>query len=363
MAGIKKSRIPFVMLALICLLIGVTAGLGRLGWTSLSFPAMVHHGGIMIGGFLGTLITLEKIIPLKKKWLYLFPVLSALSVFFFLLSLPRVGFILLVGASSGLSLVFLLYCLKERAVVYLLMLGGSISWTIGNILLLFNQLYPIALTWWMGFTLFIISAERLELMKFLPVTKNQKYVFIIFLIAFPIGALTSFHGHGGIVAGSSLICCAIWLLKFDLIGITLHKTGLTKFVANALLAGYVSLLITGVFLINFNTQAFAYDVTIHSFFLGFVFSMIFAHGPIILPGVIGSSAKAFHPILYTWLVLLHASWLIRAVGGVMGVLDCRMASGIISVVAMLGYFATLITLLARAINRQKIPVKHSQQFS
>jgi hypothetical protein len=63
---------------------------------------------------------------------------------------------------------------------------------------------------------------------------------------------------------------------------------------------------------NFSKVTF-YIPAIHTFFLGFVFSMIFAHGPIILPGVLGISIKPYHPLLYVWLFFLHASWTIRLV--------------------------------------------------
>ena len=358
MSMIKQYRIPFLVIAFLSLVAGLFAGLARLGWTQVAFPAMIHHGGIMIGGFLGTLISLEKIIPLKKKWLYIIPLLSGCSIIAFFGGKPAYSFTLLLVASAGLSGVFLVYWLRERSLIYSLMFLGAISWLIGNVLMLQKNFYPLSIAWWMGFALLIISAERIELMKFLPVTRKNKYFFALLLILFVTGAAFSFHGPGSTVAGASLIACSLWLLKFDLIGITIKKSGLQKFVAVALMTGYISLLLTGIFLISLSSQAFSYDITLHTFFIGFVFSMIFAHGPIILPGVIGSSVKPFHPVLYFWLLLLHGSWIIRIAGGITLEMEWRMVSGIISLTAILGYLVSIGFLTYRSIKLASLKPKN-----
>lgn len=346
---IKIHRLPFLLIAFLSLIVGIFAGLARLGWTQFSFPAMTHHGAIMVGGFLGTLISLEKVIPLKKKWLFLFPVLSGSSIVAFFAGSQMISFILLVVASLGLAGAFLVYWMRERTLIYAMMFLGALSWLTGNLLMLQESFYPLAIAWWMGFALLIISAERLELMKFLPVSNASKYLFVFLLIIFLAGAAISFHGAGSILGGVSLILIAVWLLKFDLIAITIKKTGLQKFVAISLLTGYISLLLTGVLTMSLADTAFSYDITIHTFFVGFVFSMIFAHGPIILPGVIGSSAKPFHRILYVWLILLHASWVLRMAGGVTLEMEWRMVSGIISLVGILGYLISLGILTFRSV--------------
>lgn len=341
---IKTERLPFVILAMLCLITGLWSGLSRIGWNIYILPITAHHGAIMVGGFLGTLISLEKIIPLKKKGLYIIPFFSAISVLFFFLNLPFISFILLIISSAGLSVVFLYYLRIERTSIYTLMLLGSLSWLTGNVLLLTKLFYPLAFPWWVAFPLFIITAERLELMKFLPVSKFNKRIFIALLICFIIGVLFSFHGTGNIISGLALMGVSLWLMRNDLIGITIRKDGLPQFIAISLLAGYIGLFLTGMFFFTFSNQWLAYDAIVHSFFIGFVFSMIFAHGPIILPGVLGISAKPFHKILYLWLLLLHSSWLIRIFADVYMQLELRKISGMISVTAIAGYFITMAVL-------------------
>lgn len=335
------QRLPFVFLALLCLLVGLWSGLNRMGWNFGALPVNIHHGAIMVGGFLGTLISLEKIIPLRKKILFVIPLLSACSIPFFFAGLAEVSFLLLVVASGGLSLIFFHYLSREKNLIYLLGTTGSLCWLMGNILLFTRNFYPLAFPWWLGFALFIITSERLELMKFLPVTRARKAILGVLLTAYLCGVILSFHGAGGLLCGVSLAAIAIWLMRYDIAGISLKRTGMPKFVAVALLCGYTALLLTGVFILGLDNQPMAYDVVVHTFFLGFVFSMIFAHGPIIIPGVLGISAKPYHPVLYAWLVLLHLSWAMRVAADILLDFQWRRLSGIITAVAIPAYFITI----------------------
>jgi hypothetical protein len=241
-----------------------------------------------------------------------------------------------------------MYLFRERDVIYTLMLTGAACWLIGNILLLTTGIYPLTISWWMGFVLLIITAERLELTKFLPVTNQTKLILVFSLAAFVVSCIISFHGAGSYVASIALVVVAAWLMRFDIIGINLNKEGLSRFVALALLCGYTALLLTGFLLPGIMGHAFGYDIIIHTFFIGFVLSMIFAHGPIILPGALGISIKPFHPVLYAWLVFLHLSWILRIAGDFALAVDIRKYSGLVSAIAILGYFATLATLTIRA---------------
>lgn len=344
---IQTYRLPFLMLAILSLLFGLWTGLVRIGWDIKPLPA-AHHGAIMIGGFLGTLISLEKIIPLRNKIFYVIPAISGLSVICFLLQLNQIAAWALTAASLGLTIVFCIYLMRERTLIYLLTTLGGAAWLAGNITLLRDAFYPAAYPWWAAFTLLVISAERLELMKFLPVSQRSKNIFCVLLLMFVVGIIISFHGTGNIISGCALIGISAWLMRFDLVSISVKKTGLTKYVALALFAGYVAMLLTGMLFLTAIGKSLGYDAIVHGFFIGFVFSMIFAHGPIILPGVLGISAKPFHHVLYVWLVLLHISWLLRISGDLFLDFDLRRISGILTTLAIVGYFATMATLTIRS---------------
>ena len=117
--------------------------------------------------------------------------------------------------------------------------------------------------------------------------------------------------------------------------------------AIALLCGYFALLLTGILFISFKENSFAYDAIVHAYFLGFVFSMIFAHGPIILPGVLGIPAKPFHRLMYLWLAMLQLSWLMRLVADVLLEPSWRKISGMLGAVTILFYFFTVAVMTIR----------------
>lgn len=351
---LRKERLPVLFFAVFCLACGLWSGLNRIGW-NLSVPLIAaHHGAIMVGGFLGTLISLEKIIPLKRKSLLLIPVFNATSVVFFFSGQPEVSIYILVCSSVALALVFFHYFRTQRSIVYLLMLAGALCWATGNFLLLTKLFYPLAFPWWAAFTLLIIAAERLELMQFLPVSRFSKIMFVSLLLSFIIGAFFSFHGTGNLICGLALVGVATWLMKNDVIGINLKKENLPKFVAISLLAGYIALLFSGVLFLTLSDQWLTYDAIVHSFFIGFVFSMIFAHGPIILPGVMGISASPYHKGLYLWLLILQISWVIRVIADVVVSLELRKISGLLSATAIVGYFITMAVLTIR--NQRNVKV-------
>ena len=139
-----------------------------------------------------------------------------------------------------------------------------------------------------------------------------------------------------------------------MIAINLKKRDMPKFAAVSLLGGYISLLLTGVFFISLTDQWLSYDAIVHSFFLGFVFSMIFAHGPIILPGVLGISLTPFSRILYLWLSLLQISWLMRIASDIVVDMNIRKVSGLLSAIAILGYFITMAILTIRSQRYAKV---------
>jgi hypothetical protein len=350
----RKYLIPFLLFAFANLVMGMYSGLGRMGW-SLSFePGYLHHGAIMVGGFLSTLIALEKIIPLKRKVLFVIPFLSGISILFFWFGLFDIGVILLIISSAGLVAVYSIYLNRQQDIYMWLMLFSAVFLLIGNLVLATKKFYPMALPWWMAFVLFTIVSERMELSKFLPVSKTQKNFLLGFTSLFIVGILLPFHSVGNYFSGLSLVLIGAWLMKFDVIRINLRKTGLTKFTGTALLSGYIALIFVGIFLMALPAIPLAYDATVHTFFLGFVFTMIFAHGPIILPGVIGIAVKPFDTFLYVPLFLLQFSLLIR-VGADLNLIDTsfQLTSGYLSAASILLYFVTLISAMTRSLRNAK----------
>jgi hypothetical protein len=335
-----------MLLAMINLIVGLTAGLSRIGWNIDVSAVAVHHGAVMVGGFLGALIALEKAIPLRKNWLLIVPMLCALTPVIAIDGYREAGLAFMLAGSIGLLGIQLWYLIRfprDRAIF--LMVVGACCLVVGNVMLINSSFYPSAFPWWMGFALFTIVGERVELSKFLPVPQSAKNILYLLLFAFVVGLVLPFHGIGKYLSGSSLIGVALWLLRYDVISVGIRASGLVRYSAFALLLGNAALLIEGVFLLVLPDGAFAYDTLVHTFFLGFVFAMILAHGPIILPSVLGFVTKPYHAILYLWLGLLQVSLILRVAGNTMLQLEWRRMGGALSGFTILAYFVTIAVLV------------------
>jgi hypothetical protein len=118
------------------------------------------------------------------------------------------------------------------------------------------------------------------------------------------------------IAGVGLVAQAAWLARYDVARRTVRTGGVTRFMASALLAGYVWLACAGALWTA--TAALsdgpAYDASLHAVFLGFVMSMVFAHAPVTVPAVLRMQLP-FTRGFYGHLALLHLSLALRLFGG------------------------------------------------
>src|SRR5690349_6153042 len=74
----RRSRLPLVAAGMASLLLGMWLGLLRIGWP-LPMPwtdQLIAHGPLMVCGFLGTVIGLERAVGFGRRWAYLAPVLT-----------------------------------------------------------------------------------------------------------------------------------------------------------------------------------------------------------------------------------------------------------------------------------------------
>jgi hypothetical protein len=335
---------PFILLSL---LIGTYNGLLRIGWALPVSKSMLQHGAIMVGSFLGTLILLERIVVFKKGWLYLFPIINGISILFFVTGQFTAGMIaLLMGAAVTAAVYIYLYYL-HRELFLLVMLIGAISLIGGYIMLLHSNLYPAAVPYWIGFVLLTVSGERLELTKFLPVSRLKNNLLLINVILFLAGLFISFHGIGHYLTGISMILFAAWMLKYDIAFKSVKLAGIHRYIALNLIAGYGWLFISGLLLFFSPDLKYIYDATLHTFFLGYAFSMILGHGPIILPGVAGVSNKPYHPALYLWGAMLQVSLILRITADFFESISFREFAGLFNVIAIIGFFANVLILMKR----------------
>ncbi|HNB53507.1 MAG TPA: hypothetical protein PK530_16275 [Anaerolineales bacterium] len=348
--SLSRFRFPLLAAAILTLVIAVLLGLMRLGWRVPWLPPgwMAAHGPLMFAGFLGTLISVERAVALGQRWMYTGPALSALGGVVLLLGIsPKAAQALIILGSLGLVAIFVVIVRRHLALYTVTMAIGAGAWMVGNLVWWGSGRVPMAVPWWMGFLILTIAGERLELGR---------------LANYPRRVLIWFVGAAGVLmfgwvialgnldigvrcTGAGMIGLALWLLRCDVARHTVRKSGLTRFIAICLLSGYVWLGIGGVLALAFGgvMGGARYDALLHAIFLGFAFSMIFGHAPIIFPAILGRTIH-FAPQFYGHWSLLHASLILRVAGDLLDLFLVRRWGGMLNGIALLIFLINTVHL-------------------
>jgi hypothetical protein len=347
--GIALTRAPLIAAVLGGMAIGLYAGLVRLG---LPLPSSRHladiHGPLMICGVFGTLIALERAVAIGTRLAFTAPVLLALGGLALIAGLPEtVTHGLLVGGAASFALATAWIMGQQRAVFTATLLAGALSLLAGTIAWSATGDVPAAAGAWLLFLVATIAAERLELSRALAGSRFTLPGFFLALGPLAIGATLGIgDAPGARLFGLGLIALTAWLAFNDIATRTIRMAGQTRFMASAMLAGYLWLPVAGLALIAAPEAVFAYDLVLHAVLIGFVLSMVFGHALIIFPSVARVPLR-YHPALYVPLVLLHASVVIRVVGDLLEEGAVRTASGPLTLVALMGFAATLVVARRR----------------
>ena len=351
-----KPRFPLIAMALLALLAAMWAGLSRIGW---GWPVLqptlpAAHGPLMICGFLGTVIGVERAVALNRRWTYLGPVLTGLGGLALMAGLPLpLGARLIALGSVGLVAVFGLILTIETAPYTATMAAGSMLWLVGNILWLFGWPVYTVVAWWSGFLLLTIAGERLELGRILRLSKTVQGLFVAAVGLYLAGLVISLFAYdaGVRLTAAGMLALALWLLRFDIARHTVKKPGLTRFIAVCLLTGYGWLVVSAGLALYYGgvSAGFQYDAILHAVYVGFVMAMIFGHAPIIFPAVLGK-AIPFHNSFYSHLALLHVSLILRVAGDLAFQVSLRQWGGFLNVIAILLFIANTLLAVRRGWN-------------
>lgn len=306
------------------------------------------HGQVMVLGFLGTLISLERAQSLGRTWAYLAPALYGAGAVALVSPAPvLLGQLLQVEAGVlfvGLYLALWLRAPRPLVAVQVLAavlaLGGAVVALLVDV--------PHAIAWFAGFVVVTIAAERAELAALVmgPAADRRLLVLATGLTLATLAALLWPGGERAV--GLALAALAAWLAVHDVVRRQLRLTGQRRYLAVALLAGYVHLALAGGVLAaaGLLSGSGAYDVVVHGVFLGFGVSMVMAHAPVILPAVLGRPLP-YRPALWVPLVLLNAGLAVRFTGALAGLTGLWQVGGVVTVVAVLGFVGTAATLVVR----------------
>jgi hypothetical protein len=350
-----RLRYPLLALSLLILFAAIWAGMLRLGWRwPILLPALpISHGPLMVSGFLGTLIGLERAVALRVRWAYLGPLVTGLGGILLIFSFGgSLGALLIVFGSFILVLIFAFIVRQHLAAYTVTMTLGALVWLIGNLLWLSGwPIYQVVL-WWAGFLILTIAGERLELGRLLSLSKMVMNAFIVIIAVFLAGMVISLPlpEAGMRLAGLAMFALAIWLLRYDIARRTVRKPGLPRYTAICLLLGYFWLAVAGILIIGFGqlVAGMRYDAYLHAIFLGFVFSMLFAHAPIIFPAVLGSQV-IYSPFFYAFLITLQVSLFGRIVADLTGLWQLRLWTGLLNGIALTLFIGTMMVMVVRGL--------------
>jgi hypothetical protein len=317
--SISMRRVPLMAIGMLSMAGGAWLGLVRLGWRlPLPWPdQLIAHGPLMVCGFLGTLISLERAVALGSRWGYAAPALVAAGALTLVLPLGPFGPWLMTAGSSVLVAIFVILFRRQPSVFMGTMALGAVAWLIGNGLWLAGSAIFRVVWWWLAFLVLTIAGERLELNRVLRPTPAIRAAFVGTIALIALGVVVSGRAlePGVRIGGAGLLALSLWLARHDVARRTVRHQGVTRYMAVSLLAGYAWLgfgglaaLVSGV-----AEPGLVYDATLHAVFLGFVMSMVFAHAPVIFPAILGRPL-VYAPRFYAHVVVLHASLVLRIVG-------------------------------------------------
>ncbi len=349
------ARVPLLLMGMACLLAGVWGGLVRLP-LNLPLPGgnanwLTFHGPLMVCGFLGTVIGLERAVGLRGWWTYLAPMLTGAGAV--MIAAGRMGHtpVALITAGSVCFWVVTLWVVRLQRVTFtMVMSAGGLFWAVGNVLWWADWPFNRVVPWWVAFLALTIVGERLDLSRFQKPSKWSRPLLYVALGLFAGGVVLSAFRQlaGERLTGLGLLALAGWLGRFDLARRTIRQPGLARFMAACLLVGYVWLALAGALMMAFSPLAtgLRYDAVLHSFFLGFVFSMIFGHAPVIFPAVL-SLQPAFRPRFYAHVVFLHLAVALRVSSDVTGWAQGRQWGSIASALAIALFLVNTVTSFRR----------------
>lgn len=334
------------------LLTGLYAGLALLG-IRLPMPfelTPMAHGPLMINGFLGTLISLERAAALEKSWSYAAPVAFFIANLLLLAGISWWSGIFVLVGSSMLIIILGYLLITYPSTYHGIMLLGGCALFIGNSGFAAGIPVHEIIGWWVAFPVLTIFGERLELNRIMRPPPKVQYVFLalILLWILLLALVHLYRDAAWMASGLLLIVMAVWLWKYDIARRTIRTSDWTRYSALNMLTAYVWIVLAGALSMMYGLPHAGpvYDAIVHLFFVGFVFSMIFAHAAVIIPALTGLRV-GYHGYFFIPYVILNLFLAMRVAGDLVWLPELRTAGAYGNVAAILLFLAGIAVQLVR----------------
>ncbi|MGH3376378.1 MAG: hypothetical protein ACRDP6_16725, partial [Actinoallomurus sp.] len=206
--------------AVVSLLVGLWTGLVHLGLAVPSGRAGLAeaHGPLMVLGFLGTFISLERAVALGAAWGYAAPAATGAGGLAIVAGAPDgFGQALMTGGGLVLVAIFVAVHRIQASLHNVVLASGAACWVVAGGLWLTGWDIPRFVPWLVAFLVLTIAGERLELSRLVGAGRVARWLFLAGVGLFAAGLLVSLTTEvvGVRIAGAGLVAVAAWLVRYD----------------------------------------------------------------------------------------------------------------------------------------------------
>lgn len=356
-----KGRIALLLLTGLAALLGLAGALVRANVTT-SLPTVVmpdNHGVLMVFGFLGTAISLERAVAYRgggnghAHWCFAAPLCGGLGTLMLLVSgvvasaihstyLTSVGHAV-TGALWIVSMAVLfgiyaaLYHRQPSGEVLMQLIAACVG-LVGVTLWLGDVDATILAPMWLMFLVLTIVGERVELARAVFSKPHVESVVLgLCLSAVPALVVQCVVPSVGYpLLGLLLAALVIYMVQHDVALGTWRNSGLTGFMGTCMLSAYAWGLLAALVWLFAPIEAGGYwtDMGLHALALGFIMTMVIAHADVIIPSVT-RRPMPFHPVLWVSWAIVQVGLVLRLAGTVRGAQTLWKVGDVVSVIGVL----------------------------
>jgi hypothetical protein len=342
-----RARIALIAVSAASVALAGWAGLGRMAIVPpLALGGAAERHGALLVTALGLLIALERATVVRRRWAWAAPALAGGAALAIAAGLPvAVGSMLGFAAAAVLLAVAVQGAIATPRSASTLMVAGALAWGASALLGALGTDAPRVTPLLAAFLVLTIAGERHELARALRPSGRASAV---------LGAIVAMYLGGSAlalvdlalgmrVAGAGLVGIASWLLLRDRPVAAWRAHPMSRFIRRGTLLGYVWLAAGGALWVAFDGAPAGprYDAMLHAVFAGFVLSLVLAHGPIVIPAIVGGSFS-FTPGLYAGLLLLTLSVAARVGGDLVASVALRDVGAVGIAIALIAYGIAVI---------------------
>lgn len=380
---LPKGRIALLIVAAVAMLIALVGAVSRsslsLGPAALPAPLPDFHGALMVYGFLGGAISLERAVAYRAgsdrhpRWGFFAAVCAIAGTISVLVIsilsrvvpsfdgrvwLPLISALWWAASMLILSAVYVGIWFRQRSYAVLIQLLGSWVGMCGVLLWAGGVAADNASTWWMMMLILTIVGERLELAhaSFVGAYVQPALLAASIVTSLSLVAQLCAPEWGYPLSALCLAALLVLMLRHDTARRTYKAHGVTGFMGVCMISAYSwALVACGIWLLvpfgGLGSSTLWWDMALHALAIGFVMAMVAAHVCVIVPSII-RRPMPFHPVLWGAFILYQAGLLLRLLGTVRNSTPIWQIGDVVAIFGMIAMMLSVITMLVLARKRR-----------